>query len=163
MKQQDRSLTMMFLVILILGFASGFLFVYQMLLPFVFDWQTSVSSLSMYYGLFSVISFLISPILVFTGIYYVGKKIDLKAKLGSIIIRLISAAFIGKLLGYFSAYLISGFEFEVFSGPIPSHLLSLSFSSLSMFFIAFTALSIAYIRHNDKMNNESKLPETMFE
>ena len=155
MKQQNQALTTMFLVILILGFASGFLSVYQILLPFAFDWQTSGSSLSMYYGLFSIISFIISPILIFTGIYFLGKKIDVKTKLSSIIITLIGGALIGKLLGYVSAYLISGYEFEVFSVPYLSHLLSLSLSSLSMFFIAFTALAIAYIQHHDKMNNES--------
>jgi hypothetical protein len=161
-KQQDRSLTMMFLVILTLGFASGFIFVYQMLLPFLFDYTQSISFVTFSY-LFLFINLIISPILVFIGIYYIGKKIDLKTKLSSSIIRLLSGAFTGYFLGYTIAHLFSGYEFETFVVPYLSGVMSLLFSSLSMFFTAFTALAIAYIRHTNRIDSEPSLPKTEVE
>ena len=158
-KQQDRSLTMMFLVILILGFASGFLFVYRILLPVLIDYHQSISYIIFSY-LFVFIELIISPILVFIGIYYIGKKIDLKTKLNSSIIRLLSGAYTGYFLGYTIAHLFSGYELETFVVPYFSGVLSLFFGSLSMFFTAFTALAIAYIRHTNRIDSEPSLPKT---
>jgi hypothetical protein len=153
MKQQDRYLIMMFLVILILSLVSGFLFVYRIIFPFISDWQHG-SSFTTFSWLFTLFSFIISPILVFIGIYYIGKSINLRQKLGSSIFRLLIGAFVGNFLGYIIAYLISGYEFETFLVPYLSGVVSISFTSLSTFFTAFTALAIAYIRHTNQLNSE---------
>jgi hypothetical protein len=159
MKEVHRSLNLLFFVILILGFVSGFIFGFRHLLPFVLDWQTPASSLATIFFFFSVISFIISPIMVFIAIYYVGRELDLRLNLGSSIIRLLSGGYVGQLMGCSIAYLISGYGFDSIVQYL-GLMLSLAISSLSIFFTAFTALALAYIRKNNQIGNEPPSPRS---
>lgn len=157
MKEVHRSLNLLFFVILILGFASGFIGGFRLILPFVVDWQTPSSSLATIFFFFSVISFIISPIMVFIGIYYVGREYDLRLNLGSSIIRLLGGGYVGQSIGFSIAYLISGYGFDSFVQYLGA-MLPFTLSSLSMFFTAFTALALAYLRKNNQIGNEPPSP-----
>jgi len=156
MEQKDRSVTRMFLVILILGFASGFLrnsFVF--LLDLFNDLQIAFSPF------FQVINYLNLVIIygvVFVVFYQMGKKIDLKLKLDSLIIRLLAGAVIGNFLGFNIALLLGGFYYDF--GIFENSIINILLYALPTFLTAFTALAIAYIRHTDRMDSEPPLPRT---
>ena len=93
---------------------------------------------------------IVNPFLVFIGFYKIGKKFDLKSNLKSLIIRLLSGAYLGHFLSYNVAYLSVGNDsiwFDSYLSIFIGSVFSLSF--LGTFFAAFTALAIGYLRHNE--------------
>jgi len=91
----------------------------------------------------------ISPFLVFVVFYLLGRKINLKAILSRSIISLIVGGFVGNFLGFSSVTLI-------FNPDRPELLIGAVFTGLNphgsflrIFFVAFTALAIAYLRKKE--------------
>ena len=145
MEQKNYSLITIFLVILIISFVLGFFRNSPVLLWNIESMQDYIQNYQFYALIFSLISMIINPFLVFFGFYQIGKKFDLRSNLKSLIIRLLAGAYLGYFLSFTIVYLIRGFDFS-FSVLIGS---SISLTFLDAFFIAFSALAIAYLRHND--------------
>lgn len=138
MEQKDRYLIMIFLVVLIMDFAVGFI----RRIPIVV--RPSMDYFYIYY-LIIFISFLISPVLVFIAFYLIGRKFDVRTNLRSLIIILLTGAYLGDFL---SAIIYIPLREYVFSWEsVIGIFISLQF--LYTFFIAFSALAIAYFRNND--------------
>jgi hypothetical protein len=146
--EQNRFLFRIFIVIMILEFVIIFLNYYRILLiPFSFD---NVQEMQIYISIISLFSFIIHPILVLIGFYNLGKKIDLKSNLKSVILRLLIGAYLGQffsitVLNFIGICFIEGFNFYWLSyfGFIFSTVF------LGAFFTSFTALAIAYLKQND--------------
>ena len=61
-----------------------------------FFWNIdSIQNYQFYSSIFSIITMIVNPFLVFIGFYKIGKKFDLKSNLKSLIIRLLSGAYLG--------------------------------------------------------------------
>jgi hypothetical protein len=92
-----------------------------------------------------VISFILSPLLLFASFYLIGRNIDLVSDFPSVLVPLFVASLAGRLVGYLSLY--AG------SYSAPSTLLEFLWCGLSLlrtafsleFFVGFTALAVAYI------------------
>jgi hypothetical protein len=138
MKQKDRYLIMIFLVVLIMDFAVGFIRRIPIVVP------PSMDYFYIYY-LIIYISFLISPVLVFIAFYLIGRKFDVRTNLRSLIIILLTGAYLGDFL---STIIYIPLREYVFSWEsVIGIFISLQF--LYTFFTAFSALTIAYFRNND--------------
>ena len=141
MDQKNRSLITIFLVIILISFVSGFFRSFPTVL-----WNIeNIQDYLFYAPIFSLIGIIINPFLVFIGFYQIGKKFDLRSNLKSLIIRLLTGAYLGYFLSFNIVYLIRGVDLYV-PTLIGS---SISLTFLDAFFIAFSALAIAYLRHND--------------
>jgi len=142
-KRGSQSLIPVFVVVMIFGLMLGTLDSFRAYLPTFLHGQGSPPiTVSIYMTVASLARFAIDPVLVFIGVYLVGRKIDLKAKLTPLIVLLIVGAYVGNLIGYIITPLISKPELlleSTFMGLT-------STSPLRLFFVAFTALAIAYIR-----------------
>jgi len=94
----------------------------------------------------------VNPFLMFTVFYLHGRKLDLKAKLRSVIVLL----FLGLYVGYFLGNMIPYPVLTTTSYPAPlSYILFYGLYSLTIicpFFVALSASAIAYIRRSE---NES--------
>lgn len=96
-----------------------------------------------------VVSFFISPLVLFASFYLMGRNIDLIAEFPSILVSLFLGSWIGHLIGYFSSVLLyislyadlhfSSFGYLYYFWAAVSNALSLNF------FVGFAALSISYI------------------
>jgi len=138
MEQKDRYLIMIFLVVLIMDFAVGFIRRIPIVVP------PSMDYFYIYY-LIIYISFLISPVLVFIAFYLIGRKFDVRTNLRSLIIILLTGAYLGDFL---STIIYIPLREYVFSWEsVIGIFISLQF--LYTFFTAFSALTIAYFRNND--------------
>lgn len=145
--EQNSSLFRLFIVTMIIEFVVTFLTYSRIFLPFAVD---NVQNLQIYNYLISLITFIINPISVLIGFYYLGKKLDLKSKLKPAIVRLLIGTYFGQffsmtILFSIGIYFIEGFNFSWLSylGSI------LSVSFLGVFFASFTALAIAYLKQTD--------------
>ena len=137
MEEKDQSLAPIFLVVLTFSFMLEASLFYMVYLPAFPDklqiyWMIGISAVSW-----------IHPLLVFVGVYLVGKKVDLRAKLVPLTVLLIVGAYVGSFTGQIAITLIS--KPELLPGATFTALTSPSF--LQSFFAAFTALAIAYLRH----------------
>ena len=152
MEPKSQSLIPMLIVILVLSFALGIVGGSRTFLAFSLKDKLGLSNevRAFYMAVVGLIGFVINPVLVFIGIYLIGRKIDLKANLTSIIVRLLVGAYVGNLFGHIVAPLVGSpllHELEIPLFITSSFLLGLfSISILHLFFVAFTALSIAHIR-----------------
>jgi hypothetical protein len=145
--EQCRSLLRIFIIIMIVGFVEAFLIYSQPLLvfPIVSIWGNI--DMQIYSNILSLIIFIINPISVLIGFYYLGKKLDLKSNLKSVIIRLLIGAYLGQ---FFAITIVNLFSFSWTFYLI--NILSTLF--LVIFFPAFTALAIAYLGNNREEPNE---------
>lgn len=99
-----------------------------------------------YSFVFTCIQYLISPVFLFVVAYFVGKRVELKAELSSIIIFLFLGSLVGPivLLGYSllysAAYQLSTLAYygQAFLG--------IAIQGLQLFFISFSAMAIAFLR-----------------
>lgn len=150
--EQGRLLFRIFLMIMMVGFVGTFIIFFRMFLFFNFiDFQ----DFTIYQTIFSIITFIVNPVSVLVGFYYLGKKFDLKSNLKWVIIRLLIGAYLGQffaitVVNLIGIYFINGFSFYWTS--YLSNILSTLF--LAIFFSAFTALAIAYLRNNREETDE---------
>ena len=141
---------------MIVGFVETFLIFSEPLLVFpIVSIRGNIQDMQIYSNILSLIIFIINPISVLIGFYYLGKKLDLKSNLKSVIIRLLIGAYMGQFFGITSLQLtgiclIKGFNFYWLT--YLSNILSVLF--LGIFFPAFTALAIAYLGNNREEPNE---------
>ena len=144
MEQNDNSLTLILVVVLVLGFVTSIVG----RIPILFLNFDSIQFYYTIYPIFTIISIIIHPVLVFVVFYRLGKNFDLKLNLSSSIIRLLIGSYIGHFLASNIVQFIYGFEdtWEILSFLIGS-IISLGF--LSSFFVAFSALAIAYLKQNN--------------
>lgn len=107
--------------------------------PQMFDWLWS---------LIKVGSFIISPLLLFTSFYLIGRNIDLASDFLSVLVPLFIGSWAGQLIGrlliFWYIYVSQGWE------SAPSTLLQYLWAGFTMafsleFFVGFTALAMAYI------------------
>jgi hypothetical protein len=94
--EQDRLIFRIFIMIIIVGFVEAFLIYSRTFLSFTLY---NIQDFTIYQTIISLISFIINPISVLIGFYYLGKKLDLKSNLKSVIIRLLIGAYLGQFLG----------------------------------------------------------------
>jgi len=96
----------------------------------------------------NMVTFLISPLLLFACFYIIGQKIDLTTDFLSVVLSLFLGAWIGHLIGSLSLQFIS---YALYSGAsFVSWILWAMWYSFMVafsleFFVAFAALSMAYI------------------
>jgi hypothetical protein len=145
--EQDRPIFRIFIMIMIIEFVATFLGYSRMFLPFTLD---NVQYFTIYHFIISIITFIINPISVLIGFYYLGKKLDLKSNLKPVIVRLLIGAYLGQFISFTLLYLIGIYLIEGYSFYWLSYLSSiLSVSFLGLFFAAFTALAIAHLKQTD--------------
>ena len=94
MEQNNYSLTLILVVILVLSFVKGFVGSY----PILFWNLDNLQTFQIYSPIFTLINIILCPILVFIIFYKIGKKFDLKSNLKSTIIRILIGAYLGHLL-----------------------------------------------------------------
>jgi len=151
--EQDRLIFKIFITAILVGFVEAFLIYSRMFLSFTLY---TVQDFTIYHFIISLITFIINPIMVLIGFYYLGRKFDLKSNLKPAIIRLLIGAYLGQFFGITILQLvgicfIKGFNFYWIS--YLSSILSVLF--LRIFFPAFTALAISYLRNNRKETDEA--------
>jgi hypothetical protein len=146
--EQDRPIFRIFIIIMIIEFVATFLGYSRMFLPFTLD---NVQYFTIYHFIISIITFIINPISVLIGFYYLGKKLDLKSNLKPVIVRLLIGAYLGQFISITILYLVGIYFIEGFSFYWLSYLSSiLSVSFLGLFFASFTALAIANLGQNNR-------------
>jgi hypothetical protein len=131
----------MFIVILIIEFATTFLVYSQLFVPFAIG---NIQDIQIYNFVIQLITFIISPISVLVGFYYWGKKLYLKSNLKSVITRLLVGAYLGQFLAITIHYLVGIYFIGGFNSDwlvYLSRIVSVSF--IGVFFVSFTALAIA--------------------
>ena len=133
---------MIFLVITVISFLMGVLRSFPILL---FD-LSNIQNIIFYSPIFSVINILINPFLIFIIFYKIGIKFDLKSNLMSLIVKLLLGAYLGYFISSNLVFLIIRGVDSYFSILI-GNIFSTTF--LGMFFVAFSGLAIAYLRHNN--------------
>ena len=142
MEQKRPSSILIFLVALIFSLALGAVHGYSVHLPIrLLEQEIPLKDIGMYLGYVELAVRIINPVLIFIGFYLVGRKIDLKANLGLSILSLIAGASIGGFVGYAVTTLIIN--------PLPELLVwaaGYPLGSYQIFFVAFAALALAYIR-----------------
>ena len=133
MEQKSRYLIMIFLVVLIMDYLLGQMNVIPEILG-----MSNTSYQSMLF--FDLLSF----VLIFIAFYLIGKKFDVRTNLKLVIITLLIGTYVANLLVVPQfLYLEYAFSWEwVFYIFFP-----LQF--FCPFFVAFSALSIAYFRNNN--------------
>lgn len=142
MELKGQSLIPLFIVILVLGFASGVLGGYGPLLTLHLHEQgVPLEEIGIYLTIRSLVGTAINPFMILIGVYFVGRKIDLKAKLVPLIVLIFVGSYLGNLLGHIVAPLI--IAPQSLSASVQ---MGLTYLPLQRFFVAFTALSLAYIR-----------------
>lgn len=93
-----------------------------------------------------------TPFLVFTVFYLNGRRLDLKAKLGSFIRLVFAGLYVGKFLGYRVTYSVTTYIEDILS-PSLSHILFYSLYPITIiapFFVALSASAVAYIRNTKR-------------
>jgi len=126
-------------VIGVLSNVSVFIFRMFDLTPEVYRWITFA---------ISIVTFFVSPALLFACLYLMGRKIDLVAEFSSVVVPLFLGSWIGHLIGYFPLQLIYiALYGSTFVGPWGLWFIWYAFISAfsSEFFVGFAALSMAYI------------------
>ena len=106
----------------------------------------TAKQLYLYSFVFTCIQCLISPVFLFVVAYFVGKTVELKAELSSIIVFLFLGSLVGPivLLGYnllySAAYQLPTLAYygQVFLG--------VAIQGLQLFFISFSAMAMAFLR-----------------
>ncbi|MEA2089604.1 MAG: hypothetical protein U9O89_02445 [Thermoproteota archaeon] len=103
-----------------------------------------------------LVRFAVDPFLMFTVFYVYGRKVDLKARLTTMIVLLFTGLYVGNFLG------------NIVTFPVVTHLrhspsfLSIVFRGLfptvimSPFFVALSASAIAYIRNTKTSSEKGK-------
>jgi len=74
----------------------------------------NVQNLQIYNYIVYVITFIINPISVLIGFYYLGKKLDLKSNLKSVIIGLLVGTYLGQFFSITILFVIGVFFAEWF-------------------------------------------------
>ena len=150
MEQKGRLLSI-FTVIFIISTVTSFLGSYYIIAypPLIqLTPPDNIQYIQLYSTITSLSSFIVNTILTLFVFYRIGKKFDLKSNLKSSIIRLMTGAYLGQFVGINAVNLIGIFLIEGFTF-YPAYLVrAFSVSFLGTFFTAFTALAIAYLRHN---------------
>ena len=147
MEEKGRPLLLIFLVALIFGAVLGALRAYSAYLPILLhEHDAPFAVIGFWFSITELTRLAISPFLIFIAFYLVGRKINLKANLSRSILSLIVGGFVGNFLGFSSVTLI-------FNPDRPKLLIGAVFTGLNphgsflrIFFVAFTALAIAYLR-----------------
>ncbi len=101
----------------------------------------------LYYPI-TAISFIISPLLLFTSFYLIGRKIDLASDFLSVLVPLFTGSWAGQLIGGLGIhwYIIVSQGWESSPSTLSGVLWVGFISAFSPeFFVGFTALAMAYI------------------
>ena len=118
------------------------LFIFRMfdLTPEVYRWITFA---------ISIVTFFVSPALLFACLYLMGRKIDLVAEFSSVVVPLFLGSWFGHLIGYFPLEFIRIFQnggtFIGWTWGLWFLWYAFSKAFSLEFFAGFTALSMAYI------------------
>jgi len=96
----------------------------------------------------NVISFILSPLLLFASFYLIGRNIDLISDFPSVLVPLFVASLAGRLVGFLLLY--AGSYVLVPAPPTLLQFCEYGLNYLYMafsyeFFVGFTALAVAYI------------------
>lgn len=129
MEQQNRHLIMIFLIILIMNFMAVFI-----KKAIIFDW------FFMSYETSFILSLLIIIPIVFVSFYLIGQKFDLKSNLKWSIISLLLGAILGYLLSLSYCFITK----EVLCSLMFYFSFYFPVTIFFTFFIAFSALAMAY-------------------
>jgi len=105
-----------------------------------------------YIGILQWVGFAVHPFLIFTVFYFHGRKLDLKAKLKSVIVLLFLGLYAGNVLGHAATLqvLTHLYESNSFFGTVLMSLFPTII--ISAFFVALSASAIAYIRNIKNKN-----------
>jgi len=141
----DKSLMDTFALALLMGLGLGVLSCCIRNILFILD----NSQTGLYVGILGYIRFAVNPFLIFTVFYFHGRKMDLKAKLSTVIVLLFVGLYVGNALGnivplpvitpLYQSRFAPSFLDTVFMSLFPTVI-------ISPFFVALSASAIAYIR-----------------
>jgi len=98
--------------------------------------------------LFSVASFVVSPVLLFAYFFFTGGKIDLAAEFSSVVVPLFLGSWVGHVVGYYTLQFLYLSQYGgTFLDPWVFGFLWYAFRIAFSFefFVGFAALSMAYI------------------
>ena len=136
----DKSLMGTFVLALLMGLVLGVLSGCIRCLFFV--WRHPID-IARYIGILQWVGVAVNPFLMFTVFYLHGRKLDLKAKLRSVIVLLFLGLYVGYFLGNMIPYLVltpkATLFYILFYGLYP-------LTIICPFFVALSASAIAYIR-----------------
>jgi len=144
----DKSLMGTFALALLMGFVLGVL---ACCIRSIISILHKPSQIGLYVGILGYIRFAVNPFLIFTVFYLHGRKMDLKAKLSTVIVLLFVGLYVGNALGnivplpvitHQSRFAPSFLE-TVFMSLFPTVI-------ISPFFVALSASAIAYMRRKNK-------------
>ena len=141
----DKSLMGTFALALLMGLVLGVLSGCVRWIAFMP--RPRACDLFVYIGILYWVRLAVNPFLMFTVFYLHGRKLDLKAKLRSVIVLL----FLGLYVGYFLGNMIPYPVLTSYPAPL-SYILFHSLYPLTIicpFFLALSASAIAYIRRNE--------------
>jgi hypothetical protein len=150
--------------------------IYLLLFPRLSPSASYFQNYALIYGLSSVASYAISPVLVFVIFYFVGKSIDMPAEFRSVIVALAVGSFIGYVAAYFPLELrfIAGSGVFSSGGMLTVFLIATTVGAslvtgvervfASTFFVGLAALGLVYIRKKKRSADlgpaESPQPQT---
>jgi len=137
-----RIFVIAFVFALVIGVLSNsFQFLYRMFdfSPEVYGWITFT---------IGVVTFFVSPVLLFASFYLTGQKIDLAAEFLSVVVPLFLGSWAGHVIGYFSLQYIYMVQYGgTYVGPWALWWVWYAFRTAFSFefFVGFAALAMAYI------------------
>ena len=148
-------------VLMVIAFAAGILKGIDPYLSFYLEAYRAMSSfeagkVSMFVNF---IYYAINPLILFTTSFLVGRSLDVQAELRTTIISIYVGCFLGSFIGWQLGTLIMAYTSRL-EIPVLFNILAGTFenlrSAISMFFVSFSAISIASIRkYNAKPKNEA--------
>jgi len=142
----DKSLMGTFALALLMGFVFGVL---SCCIRSIISILYKPSQIGLYVGILGYIRFAVNPFLIFTVFYFHGRKMDLKAKLNTVIVLLFVGLYVGNALGNIVPLPVIT---PLYQSRFAPSFLEIAFMSLfptviiSPFFVALSASAIAYIR-----------------
>ena len=142
----DKSLRDTFALALLMGLALGVLSGCFRYMPFMMP----PSDFIVYMGILNWVRVAVNPFLVFTVFYFHGRKLDLKAKLRSVMVLLFLGLYVGNVLGSIVTFpvIMHSQKFQKFRFFLGTVLMSLFPTIIiSPFFVSLSASAIAYIRN----------------
>lgn len=144
-EQKGQNVILLCFVVFLLAVVWEVLNGWETYLPNFLQEQGVPSATISLYVLFASLTIpLFATFLVLLGVYWVGRNIDLQTNLRVSILSLLSGAYLGSWVGG-AVILQTDIPPELSSLPaILANLVSIAF--LQIFFIAFTALSLAHLR-----------------
>ena len=146
---------------LVIAFAVGIL---SGILPYFHPYLRAVRAMSfsdtaLWTSFRTLLALAINPLILFIASFRLGRKLDVRVELRTTIISIYLGCFIGSFVGWQLGYSIMihliHAPYNVLYNILWGAFTNLG-SAISLFFVSFSAISIAhFLKHQAKLNNET--------